>query len=134
MQRSRDSDDIIERLEHRQEQQRYYHDRSCKPLPNLLPGQTVRIQDPVSSHWKPAVIKKKLDEVPRSYIVTNASGRDLRRNRNHIMEAPFLPREESSQVTTNVESKSAENNERSNHQTFTRSGRLVKPPQRYGFT
>lgn len=133
MQRSRNNEDVADRLEYRQEQQRHYHDRSCKPLSNLVPGQPIRIQDPVSSHWKPATIKEKLD-IPRSYTVTTSSGSELRRNRKHIMEAPPTPKGETLQAPKQPESSPAEYNESSKSQTLTRSGRLVKPPNRYGFS
>ena len=86
---SPNNDDITERLEYRQERQRHYHDRGCKSLPDLAPGQPNIIQDPVSSTWKPAMVKEKPDKVPRSYTVTTPAGQELRRNRRHVKEAPF---------------------------------------------
>ena len=85
---SPNNDNITKRLEYRQERQRHYHDRGCKSLPDLAPGQPIRIQDPVSSTWKPAMVKEKPDKVPRSYTVTTSAGQELRRNRRHVKEAP----------------------------------------------
>ena len=77
IQASPNNDDITERLEYRQERQRHYHDRGCKSLPHVAPGQPIRIQDPVSSTWKPAMVKEKPDKVPRSYTVTTPAGQEL---------------------------------------------------------
>ena len=77
IQASPNNDDITERLEYRQERQRHYHDRGCKSLPDLAPGQPIRIQDPVSSTWKPATVKEKPDKVPRSYTVTTPAGQEF---------------------------------------------------------
>ena len=74
---SPNNDDITKRLEYRQERQRHYHDRGCKSLPDLAPGQPIRIQDPVSSTWKPAMVKEKPDKVPRSYTVTTPAGQEF---------------------------------------------------------
>ncbi|XP_028514882.1 uncharacterized protein LOC114575046 [Exaiptasia diaphana] len=139
IQRSNNSDDVIDRLQYRQEQQRYYHDRSCKPLANLLPGQHVRIQDPTTYQWKPAVVKEKLEDLPRSYKVTTPPGRELRRNRQHVREAPTSSNDELSSYSSSMPSNpTAGPNETNQGQTkpqvTTRSGRSVKPPDRYGFT
>ena len=77
IQASPNNDDITERLEYRQERQRHYHDRGCKSLPDLAPGQPIRIQDPVSSTWKSAMVKEKPDKVPRSYTVTTPAGQEF---------------------------------------------------------
>lgn len=82
------NDNITARLEYRQEKQRHYPDRGCKSLPDLVPGQPIRIHDPVSSTWKLAIVKEKLDKVPRSYTVTTPGGQELRRNRKHVREVP----------------------------------------------
>ena len=81
------SEDVISRLIERQHLQKHYYDRSAKPLPELAPGQRITIQDPASLTWKPAQVKERLVGTPRSYAVTTATGRELRRNRAHIREA-----------------------------------------------
>ena len=65
-----------------------YCDRSARKLPELTPGQRVTIQDQATLKWKPAELKEKLAEAPRSYAVTTPTGRELRRNRIHIRAAP----------------------------------------------
>ena len=137
IQSSPNNDDITERLEYRQERQRHYHDRGCKSLPDLTPGQPIRIQDPVSSTWKPAMVKEKPDKVPRSYTVTTPAGQELRRNRRHVKEAPSDNKWLSHQASKPEDSKLMAGKEMQNPSkpgTVTRSGRTVKPPERYGFS
>ena len=85
--RNPSSEDVISRLIERQQLQKHYYDRSAKPLPELAPGQRITIKDPASLTWKPAEVKERLVGTPRSYAVTTATGRELRRNRGHIREA-----------------------------------------------
>ena len=42
------SDEVTDRLKHRQDVQKHCYDRGCKPLSSLLPGQQVRVQNPTS--------------------------------------------------------------------------------------
>ena len=81
------SEDVISRLIERQHLQKHYCDRSAKSLLELAPGQRITIQDPESLTWKPAEVKERLVGTPRSYAVTTATGKELRRNRAHIREA-----------------------------------------------
>ena len=81
------SEDVISRLIERQHLQKHYYDRSAKSLLELAPGQRITIQDPESLTWKPAEVKERLVGTPRSYAVTTATSRELRRNRTHIREA-----------------------------------------------
>ena len=63
------NEEVTNRLIQKQVTQKYYHDRNTRPLPVLNPGQHVNIQDPKTQKWEPAEIKKKIQEVPRSYII-----------------------------------------------------------------
>ena len=54
----------------------------CKTLGDLAPGQSVRIQDPVTKKWTPAVVLQNEAE-PRSYLL-DSGGVTYRRNRKHI--------------------------------------------------
>ena len=83
------SEEIYNSLKTRQEQQKYYHDQHARTteLPPLIPGQQVRIQHPELKHWSPAVVVSTA-ETPRSYVLRNSSGNLIRRNRQHIREAP----------------------------------------------
>ena len=138
IQGSPNNDDITERLEYRQERQRHYHDRGCRSLPDLAPGQAIRIQDPVSSTWKPAMVKEKPDKVPRSYSkVTTPAGQELRRNRRRVKEAPSDDKWLRHQASKPEDSKLMAGKETQNPSepgAVTRSGRTVKPPERYGFS
>ena len=88
--RDHNSDDIITRLEQRQEKQKRYHDQHVKPLPALQPGQSVSVRNPSTGKWSPATIKEKISDTPKSYQVNTPTG-ELRRNRAHLREIPSTP-------------------------------------------
>jgi len=48
----------------------------------------VTIQNPKTLEWKPAVVLDKAGGLPRSYIVSTPSGKELRRNRSQIQQVP----------------------------------------------
>ena len=78
-------DTIRDRLEERRDSQKTYHDRTARDLPPLVPGQAVRIQDPVSGQWNPAQVVQRSGE-QRSYIIETPNGSILRRNRRHLQD------------------------------------------------
>ena len=138
--------------EHGEAQQRnaYYYNRrhGSKPLPILEEGQTVRVKTEKDSNWsEPAVVLGKADS-PRSYIVQTNKG-TIRRNRKHLMEIPSeTPTEEipepevaESEIPTKANSERdtisvasagerADTNIVTQSETRTRSGRIVRPPDR----
>ena len=130
------------RLEERQELQRYYHDRSARQLPELAPGQKVTIQDPTTLKWKPAEVKERLTAVPRSYMVTTPAGGELRRTRTHIREVPQSNQEVKSDLGGQIVSCAPSSAATGIQDTpwnqvltgpgsyVTRSGRVIKPPER----
>ena len=59
------------------------YNQTARALPELEPGEHVRVQDPITKKWSPARVREKT-ELPRSYIVEAKSGAILRRNRRHI--------------------------------------------------
>ena len=125
------SDDVITRLEQRQEKQKQYHDQHVKPLPALQPAQSVSVRNPSTGKWTPATIKEKISDTPRSYQVSTPTG-ELRRNRDHLRATLSTPQ---SNTTNNnphisIDQKTANNNKTSGSVT-TRSGRVVKPPDYY---
>ena len=137
------SEEVISRLIERQQLQKHYYDRSAKPLPELALGQRITIQDPASLKWKPAEVKERLVGPPRSYAVTPATGRELRRNGAHIREAhqdnravePDWNEQSSSKDSPSLHSSSSLNPLRNETITSpdtytTRSGRLIKPQER----
>ena len=85
--------EVTNRLLQRQAAQKYYHDRNTKPLPILKPGQSVNIQYPRTKTWEPADVKEKVQEAPRSYIVTRSEGREMRRNRTQLRKRPRDPKD-----------------------------------------
>ncbi|KAJ8883044.1 hypothetical protein PR048_014883, partial [Dryococelus australis] len=62
--------------------QKYYFGRSSKSLPDLCPGQSVRIQK--RNKWAPAAVLSRLD-APRSYLLKTLDGTVYRRNRNYML-------------------------------------------------
>ena len=83
------------RLYQKKSYQKSQHDQHIRDLPNILEGQRVRLYDPDSSKWSPAVVIQRCVEL-RSYIVQNSSGKSLRRNRKHL-------RKDKSSATLNPE-------------------------------
>ena len=76
--------DIPELLEKRQAKYKEFYDRQgSKQLPQLKEGDSVRFKKPSDKHLSRAVVTEKL-ETPRSFIVTDETGREYRRNRRHI--------------------------------------------------
>uniref|UniRef100_A0A3Q1HAR0 Gypsy retrotransposon integrase-like protein 1 n=2 Tax=Acanthochromis polyacanthus TaxID=80966 RepID=A0A3Q1HAR0_9TELE len=69
---------------------KFFHDRhhSARPLPELLPGQDVRVKLDGEKVWKTsAKVLSKCDE-PRSYLVKMDNGAVSRRNRRHLQLIP----------------------------------------------
>jgi len=76
--------DIPELLEKRQSKYKEFYDRQgYKQLPQLKEGDNVRFKKPGNKHLSPAVVTGK-HETPRSYMITDETGREYHRNRCHI--------------------------------------------------
>lgn len=84
------SQQIRQRLNERQAQQKKYYDRGTKDLPILANNQEVMHQDPIKNTWSPAVIVEPTQE-PRSYLIKTPEGAMLRRNRIHLHQKPRTP-------------------------------------------
>ena len=65
-----------------------YDQHAGSELSPLHDGQRVRVQNPDTHIWEPAVVTKVRNE-PKSYEVTTPNGSVLRRNRAHIREIPL---------------------------------------------
>ena len=52
-------------------------------MPQLKEGDSVRLKKPGDKHLSRAVVIEK-HETPRSFIITDETGREYRRNRRHI--------------------------------------------------
>lgn len=83
--KSPDRDQIGERLEIRQHNQKAYHDKHVHELDSSDPGQNVMVRDTEHNTWQPAIVKEKCAE-PRLYWVQTSNGNVLRRNRYHLRE------------------------------------------------
>ena len=83
-------------LDARQERQRQLYDRQSHALPELKPGDMVRVRH--NKEWEPATVSSK-HTAPRSYVVESASGSTLRRNHRDILLTP----EESVTPTSNAD-------------------------------
>ena len=70
-------------LERRQAKYKEFYDRGAKQLPPLKEGDSVRFRKPGDKHLAPAVVKGE-HEAPRSYVITDGTGKDYRRNRRQI--------------------------------------------------
>ena len=79
-----------EKLLQRQVRQKYYYDRGSRPLSTLQPGDTVRVKNPRVREWEPAVIVGQ-HATPRSYITMTPDGKELRRNRSHLLATKEQP-------------------------------------------
>ena len=99
-------------------------------------GQSVRIQNPITKLWDPAIVTQKLAE-PRSFEVETGNGATYRRNRRHInvtkevftkkhpIDDETEPLPEDTAITIPAPRLSVPPGV-----TMTRSGRIIKPPQR----
>lgn len=80
------SEGTKQHLEQRQAVQKTYYDRQARNLPPLVDNQQVSVQDTNTGLWSPATIVKHSGE-PRSYIIETPDGTTLRRNRQHLKES-----------------------------------------------
>jgi hypothetical protein len=87
-----DNSDVVEQLNKRQASQKVYFDRHAlkQELPPLFPGQQVMVLNTSTRCWEPSTVDTRTED-PRAYIVRGVNGAKLRRNRQHIREAPQLP-------------------------------------------
>lgn len=127
---------------------KYYYDKGAKELPKLIVGQPVMVkvhpQQP-KSEWTAGTIKQEASS-PRSYIV-DVNGRKYKRNRVHLKDSKVVPdssdrnhNHSSEQITSSqpltevqVESdvtSSSADNVTDSQAKCTRSGRLVKQPDK----
>ena len=77
--------DVQQRLIASRQKQAYYYNLKGKALPELQPGQIVRMKQPNEKTWTEAVCKKMIG--PRSYTVVSGN-RTYRRNRRQLRLVP----------------------------------------------
>ncbi|XP_054769307.2 uncharacterized protein K02A2.6-like [Lytechinus pictus] len=137
--------EIKEKLRQRQERQKDDFDRrGVRELPPLVPDQKVTVFDHVSETCAPATVIQKCQLEPRSYMIQTPNGSVLRRNRRDLRS---LENPQRKQVRFNIPQNCADrtpslpkdytqqNPSDDHHQSstngyHTRSGRLVKKPDR----
>ena len=131
-------------LKKQAEQNANYH-KSAVPLQPLKTGETVRVKQ--EGEWRPAKVIEIAD-TPRSYLVKTSEGAVYRRNRRHlhkdasqdqsILYADVETNAEMKQPTSAEQEQQPQSSEDQQHEANnisdgyrTRSGRLVKVPDRY---
>lgn len=136
-----------EKLKEKREKMKTNHDKHAGPdLAPLYNGQRVRVLNPETKVWEPAVVTNTCKE-PKSYEVKTPNGSVLRRNRSHIRDMPLqktaktLPRkvqfqEEPDDSATSkkpavVKQKPKPEVPQEQKATTTRSGRVTRKPSRY---
>ena len=144
------SERVQEELERKQEKQASYYDRKACDLLDLEVDE-VRIKPRGGyRYWRPATVVEKV--APRSYCVRLKSGRVLRRNRVQLrkVKSPreskerehdsqqirsWIEKTEGEEVPPEAQEQGKEFEEDANKpgEYRTRSGRLVRPPRRWGF-
>ena len=76
--------DVPELLEKRHAKYKEFYDRQgSKQLPQLKEEDSVRFKKPGDKHLSHAIVTGKY-ETPRSYMITDETGREYRGNRRHI--------------------------------------------------
>ena len=80
-----DTEKFISQRETQQQRQKYYHDRTAKPLAELQDGETVRMKKSPDAKWEPAKVLTK-HQTSRSYLVETPDGTVYRRNRRHLLK------------------------------------------------
>ena len=74
-----------QRLHECQEEQKRSFDQHVRPLPMVVPGQSVHVRNPLTSRWAPGKVAKVL--LHRSIEVDLEKGSHVRRNRVDVRES-----------------------------------------------
>lgn len=67
----------------RKQRQKFYYDKGTKNLPEVNPGETVRLKLPGNKEWSPGICMEKQQE--RSFLV-KVGNTAYRRNRRHLLK------------------------------------------------
>lgn len=134
---------ISKNLKQKQAVQKYYYDRGSINMCSLQVGQKVKILDLIKKRWVSETVSKMLKN--RSYEIKLINGQLLIRNRKHIL-IDSINRQDSQpdynftydDINTNNDTQRNichphHNNVMPNDNYITRSGRIVRPPERFGF-
>ena len=131
-----DGANVQNALNERQHIQKYYYDRGAKSLPQLNPGDQIRVRN--ENKWEPGTVEQRAD-TPRSYVIQTEKGQKLRRNRRHLLKTSENRSEEpeifydcqeniSSKNSSNFVEQPSSNISQSDSKKYTSSGRQVKMP------
>ncbi|XP_064629307.1 uncharacterized protein LOC135488593 [Lineus longissimus] len=69
-------------------EKQYNRRHGVRPMPELMPGDRVRVKLDNESKWGQPTTVVRQHETPRSYVVQSQSGREYRRNRRHLQLLP----------------------------------------------
>ena len=132
---SHDNKKVQSALTKKQDTQKENYDRGAKPLPELNPGDPIRVRN--ENLWEPGMVESKAD-TPRSYNISTDRGQRLRRNRRHLMKTTenrvpepdvFYECQEEIQNDSSISNNNISNQDATKK--FTSSGREVKIPKKY---
>ena len=134
-----DGANVQNALNERQHIQKYYYDRGAKSLPQLNPGDQIRVRN--ENKWEPGTVEQRAD-TPRSYVIQTEKGQKLRRNRRHLLKTSENRSEEpeifydcqeniSSKNSSNFVEQPSSNISQSDSKKYISSGRQVKMPMRF---
>ena len=155
-----DNKRTMREIEQNKIRQTQYYNRGAKHLPELHPGDNIRVAPRIGKerHWTPGTVKKKVNI--RSYEVEREDGRIVRRNRRHLRlnrandcgTRAMINGQGDTEVECAENNPSTKDNNAEKSQTAdstpgpttlksssvpdstisqTRSGRVVKPPSRF---
>lgn len=130
---------VTQQRQHLQKKQSQYYNRSAHPLTPLKIQDPVYVQVNKGDDWRPATIAKQ--DSHRSYTVKTPEGSMFRRNRRHLRGTPpstspsGLEKPPTPQKTAHTDAPPPaeilnQQPDPGNHVTTTRSGRLIRPPDR----
>ncbi|CAB3232298.1 unnamed protein product [Arctia plantaginis] len=128
-----------QKLRVRQQKQKMYYDKGSRNLIPLSTNQKVRIYDSLKSIWVSGTILTNLGN--RSYRIRLLNGKVIVRNRRHIIKdlspAQNPPQEynfDYDHIMYPCQYTNVNNTCTSSDLYVTRSGRTVRPPNRWGYT
>ncbi|XP_041485958.1 uncharacterized protein K02A2.6-like [Lytechinus variegatus] len=133
-----DTKSVRGRKDEQKVKQKERFDKHAHDLPKLKPGDHVILQDMKTNTWSQHGIIKSVNNHNRSYQIETATGEIRRRNRRHLRPDPRhqaesipLPTQNDFELDDSAEAEPASDVRASSSPSrTTRSGRVVKPPDR----
>ena len=130
--------DVKEKLNEKKKKQTFYFDRNTKPLPEIEINDPVGVWNHRRKCWLPGKILE-LHSSPKSYIIKDDRGFLFRRNRKDLkklsrtIDIPFALVEDDDKVNE-FDNSVCKSPVKADDQVITRSGRVVKPPERLEYS